>query len=96
MLRSRALEEIQKNTYTATALLEEKEYIISKWQLDEKEFERIMELPPVSHYSYPIKGEPTKDVVLAKVASPFLAVLALFLIAANKLAQVFGSVFSTR
>jgi N-acetyl sugar amidotransferase len=75
--RSTALAEIERNIYTPENLLEEREYVISKWQLEVSEFDRIMALPPVSHYIYPVKGEPLKDVVTAKIVGPAVVVLTL-------------------
>jgi len=85
--RATALERLQRDAYEPSILLEEKEYVISKWQLAEEEFDRIMALPPVSHYSYPIKGEPTKDLIVARLASPFMFALALCLQVSAKVRQ---------
>ncbi len=51
--RDEALEEIKKDIYTREKLTEDKEYVIKKLGLTEKEFEDIMKLPIVPHTFYP-------------------------------------------
>ena len=72
MTRDSALIQLEKKIVSTAELLEEKQYVIGKWQLDEAEFDRIMLLPPVSHYEYPVKGEPIIDLFWAKLARPII------------------------
>lgn len=50
--RDEALKEIEKPLYTKEELKKEKEYIIKKFKLTEKEFEEIMALPVRNHYEF--------------------------------------------
>ncbi len=52
--REQALNELKKNPYPNKELLEEDmNYFINKFGIDEKEFQRIMELPPKKFFEYP-------------------------------------------
>lgn len=52
--RAEALAELKKNPYPNKELLEEDmNYFINKFGIDEKEFQRIMDLPPKKFFDYP-------------------------------------------
>ncbi len=53
MTREQALIELQKPTYPIELQAEDREYVIKKLELTEEEFERIMALPPKTHFEYP-------------------------------------------
>ena len=90
MTRDTALTELEKKSASTAELLEEKEYVMGKWQLDEAEFDRIMLLPPVSHYEYPVKGEPMIDVLWAKLARPIIFLLECWLMIAWRFRGIRG------
>lgn len=50
--REKALEELKKPLYNEEELRIEKEYVLKKFGLNEKEFEEIMNSPTKSHYDY--------------------------------------------
>lgn len=50
--KEEALKEMQKDLYPEEALKKDKEYVLKKLGLTDKEFERIMGLPIKSHYDY--------------------------------------------
>lgn len=50
--REQALEEIKKSIYTEEELRREKEYMIRKFSITEKEFDDIIALPIKSHYDF--------------------------------------------
>ncbi|MBN1521887.1 MAG: N-acetyl sugar amidotransferase [Candidatus Aureabacteria bacterium] len=52
MTREEALSEIQKELYNEDDLKNDKEYVLKKLGLSEKDFERIMALPVKSHLDY--------------------------------------------
>ena len=90
MTRDTALAELEKKSASTTEILEEKEYVMGKWQLDEAEFDRIMLLPPVSHYEYPVKGEPMIDVFWAKLARPIIFLFECWLMIARRFQGIRG------
>ncbi len=51
--RNEALEELNKELYDTTELIQEKEYVIKKLDFLEKEFDQHMRMPPISHLDYP-------------------------------------------
>jgi N-acetyl sugar amidotransferase len=53
MMRGDALNIMKNDPYTPEELQEEKEYVLSKLGLSEREFEEIMNLPIKSHWDYP-------------------------------------------
>lgn len=90
MTRDSALIQLEKKIASTAELLEEKQYVIGKWQLDEAEFDRIMLLPPVSHYEYPVKGEPMIDLFWAKLARPIIFLFSCSLIILRRFHGVRG------
>lgn len=50
--REEAIKEIEKSPYTEQELKKEKEYVMKKFGINEKEFEDIMSLPVRSHYEF--------------------------------------------
>lgn len=53
MTRDEALAEIEKPLYSPRKLKEDMEFAVKKLGLTMDEFDRIMKLPPASHYDYP-------------------------------------------
>lgn len=53
LTRTQALGELDKPLYTELELRREKDYVLKKLGFSEAEFDRIMAIPPVSHYAYP-------------------------------------------
>ena len=51
--REQALEEIKINIYAPEKLIEDKQYVLKKLGLSEKEFQEIMNLPIIPHTFYP-------------------------------------------
>ncbi len=51
--REEALLEMQKDTYPADLLAEDKAYVIEKLGMNTEEFEEILKAPPVSYLEYP-------------------------------------------
>ena len=47
-----ALLEMENPTYPLEDQLEDKEYVIKKWELTNDEFEKIMKMPPIPHQFY--------------------------------------------
>lgn len=53
MARAEALEEMKKETYPSDLLQQDKEYVVKKLGLTQKEFDDIMATPPKSYKEYP-------------------------------------------
>jgi len=51
--RSAALQDLSNEPYPLNTQMEDKTYVIKKFNIDEKEFERIMKLPKRSFWDYP-------------------------------------------
>lgn len=53
MTRDQALKELQQDPYPQNLVLEDREYVIKKFEITEDEFEQIMALPPKTFLDYP-------------------------------------------
>jgi len=51
--REEALKEIEKDVYPAEKIKEDKKFVLDKLEISEKEFEKLMALPPKSFLDYP-------------------------------------------
>jgi N-acetyl sugar amidotransferase len=51
--REKAIEELKKEPYPLDEQMADREYVIKKLEITEKEFESIMALPPKTHLDYP-------------------------------------------
>lgn len=65
--RDAALKELQSPPYSIEQQMEDKNYVIKKWDLTPQEFEDIMHTPPVSHDVYGYDKPSLKERILEKI-----------------------------
>lgn len=67
MTRKEALDELLKPPYTIEKQMEDKAYVIKKWDLTEAEFEKVMAEKPVPHEKYGFDREPIWNKLAKKI-----------------------------
>jgi N-acetyl sugar amidotransferase len=65
--RQIALEELSRPPYDIAKQLQDKEYVIKKWEMSEEEFDKIMQETPIPHERYGFDKTPLYQRIIKKV-----------------------------